>query len=52
MEAEERLQKIEDMEKRWEDYFKRRDRLDKTFWAKSAQMEDEYDALMAEWKEL
>jgi len=39
------------LEERFDDYFKRRARLTATYFAKSDQLQDEYDALMAELEE-
>lgn len=47
-----RQHKIDEMEMKWDSYFKRREKLDRDYWKASARLEDEYDALLAEWKEL
>jgi hypothetical protein len=39
------------LEERFEQHFKARERLDKRFWAKTEELNDEYDALMKELNE-
>lgn len=45
---EERKKHLDELDKKFENLFKKREQLETRFWKASGELEDEYDALMEE----